>query len=98
LLQELTVAELERNRQQRLVVQTRDCQATQAVLLSAGFSPELTQAGRIELKEQAAIEHPDDIATRLVKAGHAPTMLTVEQEDLEHYFLRLVGMNGDRWP
>jgi ABC-2 type transport system ATP-binding protein len=63
------------------------------VLLSAGFSADITSDGTIEVKDQAAIERPDDIATRLVNAGHAPTMLNVEQEDLEHYFLRLVGMH-----
>jgi ABC-2 type transport system ATP-binding protein len=45
------------------------------------------------VKDNVPIERPDDIATRLVNAGHAPTMLNVEQEDLEHYFLRLVGMD-----
>jgi ABC-2 type transport system ATP-binding protein len=92
LLQELDVDELERNRRQRLVIRTRDCQAARSVLLSAGFSADITADGTIEVKDDAAIERPDDIATRLVNAGHAPTMLDVEQEDLEHYFLRLVGM------
>jgi ABC-2 type transport system ATP-binding protein len=94
LLQELDVDELERNRRRRLVVRTRDCQAARSVLLSAGFSAEMTSDGTVEIKDTAAIERPDDIATRLVNAGHAPTMLDVEEEDLEHYFLRLVGMEG----
>lgn len=94
LLQELDVDELERNRRRRLVIRTRDCQAARSVLLSAGFSAEITSDGGVEVKDTAAIERPDDIATRLVNAGHAPTMLNVEQEDLEHYFLRLIGMDG----
>ncbi len=94
LLQELDVDELERNRRRRLVVRTRDCQAARSVLLSAGFSADMTSDGTVEVKDNAAIERPDDIATRLVHAGHAPTMLDVEEEDLEHYFLRLVGMEG----
>ncbi|MCJ7531032.1 MAG: ABC transporter ATP-binding protein [Anaerolineales bacterium] len=93
LLQELDVDELERNRRRRLVIRTRDCQAARSVLLSAGFSAEITSDGTIEVKDNVPIERPDDIATRLVNAGHAPTMLNVEQEDLEHYFLRLVGMD-----
>ena len=44
----------------------------------------------IEVREARAINQPDEVATRLVSAGHAPTRLTVVQEDLEHYFLRLV--------
>lgn len=94
LLQELDVDELERNRRRRLVIRTRDCQAARSVLLSAGFSAEITSDGMIEVKDNAAIEHPEDVATRLVNAGHAPTMLDVEREDIEHYFLRLVGMDG----
>jgi ABC-2 type transport system ATP-binding protein len=94
LLQELDVDELERNRRRRLVVRTRDCQAACSVLLSAGFSADITADATIEVKDNTAIERPDDIATRLVNTGHAPTMLDVEQEDLEHYFLRLVGMDG----
>jgi hypothetical protein len=30
----------------------------------------------------------------LVKAGTPPTHLAVEEEELEQYFLRLVGMEG----
>jgi ABC-2 type transport system ATP-binding protein len=96
LLQELDVDELERNRRRRLVIRTRDCQAARSVLLSAGFSAEITSDGAIEVKDNVPTERPDDIATRLVNAGHAPTMLNVEEEDLEHYFLRLIGMDeGD---
>lgn len=91
LLQELDVDELERRRRRRLIVRARDGVASQAVLAGAGFSAELTPDGGIEVSDIAAIERPDDIATRLVNAGHAPTRLDVEEEDLEHYFLRLVG-------
>jgi ABC-2 type transport system ATP-binding protein len=94
LLQELDVDELVRNRRQRLVVNTRDNHAACALLTSAGFRATNTVDDVIELQDMAAVEHPDDIAARLVNAGHAPTMLHVEQEDLERYFLRLVGMNG----
>jgi ABC-2 type transport system ATP-binding protein len=94
LLQELDVDELERNRRRRLVIHARDGQAARSVLLNAGFSADMTPDGAIEVKDNTAIERPDAIATRLVNAGHAPTMLDVEQEDLEHYFLRLVGMDG----
>jgi ABC-2 type transport system ATP-binding protein len=94
LLQELDVDELERNRRRRLVVRTRDCEAARSVLLGAGFSTEITADGTLEVKDHPAIEGPDDIAILLVNAGHAPTMLDTEEEDLEHYFLRLVGVDG----
>jgi len=94
LLQELDVDELQRNRRRRLLVQTRDSEAARVVLGNAGFAVANTPNGVIELQDVNAVERPDDIATCLVNAGHPPTMLEVEQEDLEHYFLRLVGLEG----
>ncbi len=94
LLQELDVDELERNRQQRLLIRTRDSQAALALLLDAGFAAEMTADGAVAIKDAAAIAAPDDIAARLVHAGQSPTLLAVEQEDLEQYFLRLVGVEA----
>lgn len=94
LLQELDKDELERNRRRWLVVHTQDYQAARSVLLDAGFSAEITSEGRIEMEDNAAIERSGEIATRLVNAGYPPTLLYIEEEDLEHYFLRLVGIDG----
>lgn len=91
LIQELDVAEIERNRHRRLVIRTRDRDAALALLAGAGFSAMAAPDNLIEVMDDTAIEHPDDIAIRMVNAGQAPLMLNVEQEDLEHYFLRLVG-------
>jgi len=91
LLQELDVTELERNRRRQLVLRTRDSDAAYAILRSAGFAAALADEGTITLRESAAIAHPDEIAARLCQAGHPPTLLFVEEENLEHYFLRLVG-------
>lgn len=94
LIQELDAIELERNRRERLVIGVRDGQGARAVLLDAGLSPTLRAAGVLEVEEQAAIERPERITTRLVHAGHAPTMLVTERETLEDYFMRLVGLDG----
>ena len=51
-------------------------------------------ADTLEIKEPAAIERPDEIAAILARAGLPPTHLVVDEEDLEQYFLRLVGMDG----
>jgi ABC-2 type transport system ATP-binding protein len=98
LLQELNLEDLERNRRRRLVVRTRDNAAALSVLRREGWSPELTSDGAIEIKGHAAIERPDSAATWLVQAGCPPTALVVEEEDLEHYFLRLVGQDGGDAP
>jgi len=92
LLQELDGEELERNRQRRLLVRTHDLVETSKILRQVGCSPEIVDIDHIELSDEASIERPDVVAAQLVNAGHAPTMLQVEEENLEHYFLRLVGM------
>jgi len=98
LLQELDVDELQRNRRKQLFIQTRDNRSALAVLASAGYSAVISNDGSLELHDEQAIEHPDEIATILVSAGQPPTMLKVEQEDLEHYFLRLIGMSKESSP
>jgi len=93
LLQEMDIAELEHNRRSRLLVRARDIASAQRVCSSAGYPGEI-HGGALELKQTAAIEHPDQIASLLVQAGTPPTQLVVEEEELEQYFLRLVGANG----
>ena len=90
LIQELSKEELHQNRKRQLLIRTRDCKATQ-ILLNARFSTHIDSNGDIVIKDSAAIQNPDEIAIQLVNDGHAPTMLKVEEEDLEDYFMRLVG-------
>lgn len=94
LVQELSLAELERNRQRRLVLRARDAALAHAALRAAGQPAEALPDGALALAAPAAVERPDDINQLLVQAGAPPTHLGVEEEELEQYFLRLVGMNG----
>jgi len=94
LLQELNIDELERNRSRRLLLRVRDVESAQRALTAAGQPAEVLPDGSIELKNASSIEHPEDINCLLVKAGIPPTQLMVEEEELEDYFLRLVGMEG----
>jgi ABC-2 type transport system ATP-binding protein len=94
LLQELDVDELEQNRRRRLLLRTRDMEAARQALATAGHPAEILRDSTLELKDIPSVEHPDDIASLLVHAGVPPTQLMVEEEDLEQYFLRLVGMDG----
>jgi ABC-2 type transport system ATP-binding protein len=94
LLQELNIDELERNRKRRLLLKARDAEAALRALIVAGEPAEMLQEGTIELKNASSIERPDDINRLLVDAGTPPTQLMVEEEELEQYFLRLVGMDG----
>ena len=94
LLQELDVDELEQNRRRRLLVRSRDLEAARLALATAGHPAAMLRDGTLALTDLRSLEHPDDIASLLVQAGVPPTQVQVEEEDLEQYFLRLVGMNG----
>ncbi len=95
LLQELSIDELERNRKRRLLLRAHDTEAAHQALAAAGHPAEILGDGSIELKNQTSIERPDEINRLLVLAGCSPTRLVVEEEELEDYFLRLVGMEGE---
>jgi ABC-2 type transport system ATP-binding protein len=95
LLQEMEAGELERRCRRKLLIGARDPEAAYAVLAAAGHAANRIPGGQIEATDDDAIEHPDAVATLLVNAGHAPMHLAVQQEELEQYFLRLVGVNPE---
>jgi len=90
LIEELDAKKLEKLRAPRLEIKARDLQAAQSTLEKAGYAVELRES-TIVLNEPRAINAPDDLAALLVSAGTPPTMLAVEQEELEDHFLRLTG-------
>jgi ABC-2 type transport system ATP-binding protein len=93
LIQELNIDELERNRKRRLLIRVKEVEVAQRTLIAAGQPADFLQDGRIELKDAFSIERPDEINRMLVNAGTPPMELKVEEEELEQYFLRLVGMD-----
>lgn len=97
LVEELNADEIERRRQRRLVIRTRNPEVARAALLAAGFRPTMS-SDSLGLEEQDAIENPDSIARLLVESGAAPTALFVEQDDLETHFLRLVSRSENSEP
>ena len=88
LIEELDAEKLKALRSQRLEVQARDLPAAKKALEQAGYSVKASQ-DRLLLYEQRAIEVPEAAAGVLVQAGTPPTMLKVEQENLEEHFLHL---------
>lgn len=91
LLYESNVQQLEANRRRWLIIRCRDVKAGQNVLSNAGYRPAVHPDGTLTIEDSAAIQRPDEIASLLVVGGAPPTRLIVEEEDLEHYFMRLVG-------
>jgi ABC-2 type transport system ATP-binding protein len=94
LLQELDIDALERNRGRRLILRVKEDVAARRVLTDAGHPPVVLPDGSMELKNAFSLEHPEEINRILVQAGTPPTHLVLEEEELESYFLRLVGGNG----
>ena len=90
LIEELEAKQMEELRSRRLEIQARDLEAAQRALIQAGFAAKAGDKAII-LKEERAIDAPDEVARLLVNAGTPPTRLVVVQEDLEAYFLRLTG-------
>ena len=92
LVAELDAEALEQYREHTLIVNTRDRDAAIKILTAAGYSPtaSTTEAG-IVLQERKAVDSPDEVARILVQGGAALTHLTIHQENLEEYFLRLTG-------
>ena len=90
LIEELNATDLEKLRAQRLEIKTRNLEAAQICLHSAGYKYEIKD-GVIILNNQHAIDHPDDIAHILVNAGTSPTYLAVVQQNLEEHFMQLTG-------
>lgn len=93
LVEELDSDALDRRRDRRLEVITRDLDGAEQVLRSAGLSPVRRDAegqpARLELRDDRALEGPDDICRLLVAAGMPPTHLALGRESLEDHFIRL---------
>ena len=90
LIEELDTNKLEKLRAKRLEVKTRNLDAAQISLQSAGYKFAISDE-TIVLEDEHAIEHPDDIAHILVNAGTPPTHLAVKQQNLEEHFMQLTG-------
>lgn len=91
LLEELDAQQLELRRHRWLVVDARDRDAARSILAATGLTIDMQIDGSLVLTGERATTLPDEIARLLVEAGISLTRLSVEQEDLETYFLRMVG-------
>jgi len=93
LKRELNTDQLERLLHKRLIVSARNKEAVKLKLINDGYSVYLAKDGNLEITDERAINHPEKIASILVQAELPPTLLKVEEEDLESYFLRTIEGN-----
>ncbi len=91
LVQEINADQLEHLLFKRLMVNARDTEAVRLYLTREGYSVTPSENGNLEITGKDATDHPEHISRILVQAGFPPTLLKVEEEDLESYFLRTIG-------
>jgi ABC-2 type transport system ATP-binding protein len=94
LIQELDSLHLEALCKKRLLISANDINRAQAIIARKGYAVERNIENLLEIKDEEAIEKPDAVATIMVNAGCPPTLLKVEEEDLETYFFRTIGLKG----
>ena len=94
LILEVNANQLEKLCRKKLLINANDSISARSILEKNGYTVCETKDGIFEIKDEMAIRNPDDIATIMVNAGCPPTLLQVEEEDLESYFLRTIEMNG----
>lgn len=86
LIQELSIAQLEKNRKRHLVIKVHNQNAAAHVLKTAGYCC-IQEEGRLVL---ADAYKPELINTLLVNSGTPPSELYQQEEELDRYFLRLI--------
>lgn len=91
LINEIDTNELEHQIIKKLLVNTSDNHKALQILNGKDFTFALNELSLIESIDNKAITEPETISTLLVNSGLPPKMLNVIEEDLEAYFLRIIG-------
>ena len=94
LIQELETAEIEKRCKRSLVIRTEKPENAIKFLSEKGIQAVLDKDQNIIVNDIKATNDPAAIAGMLVYAGFSPSMLKTDEEDLESYFFRTIGMKG----
>ena len=94
LIHESSVSEMEVLRKHCLRVKAKDLTGAVKILTGSGYNPVVSEDEIIEISGTEAILNPDKVSSLMVSSGFPPTMLCVEEEDLESFFLRMIRMKG----
>lgn len=96
LIKEINEEELESQLKKSLILDGKNRIAMKSILSKAGYKTyiedrSLTEESfPLQIQNEDAVRRPENIATLLVNAGYPPTLLKVEKEDLEMFFLRTI--------
>ncbi len=91
MLQEITAEEFEKIRQKRLYISVGgQREAARVVLADKGYLAHEVKDGMLEVADEKAVRHPEFVARLLADAGLPLSLLKVEEEELESYFLKTI--------
>ncbi len=102
LIKEVDGYGLERELKKTLILSGRDRPAMISILSKAGYKVEIKDKYKTEnppiicIKNENAIENPEQVVKLLVDKGYPPNLLRVEKEDLENYFIRVIEETGGK--
>ncbi|MBN2532321.1 MAG: ABC transporter ATP-binding protein [Spirochaetales bacterium] len=91
LVQEIDTDKLDSFLDTYLLIKTRNNSSAASFLSGKGIIAGHTDDGSLRVTDPAACEKPEQINTLLVNAGFPPFYLKVQKEDLESYFLKIIG-------
>lgn len=96
LLQEITAEEFGKLRRKRLRIGVCD-QSRQALRLleNEGYQVRLADDGLLEVTDERAVRHPETVAQLLTEARLPLALLHMEEEKLEAYFLKTIGVKEE---
>ncbi len=102
LIKEIDGKQLENQLKKTLVLDGENKLAMKSILSKAGYEvtvQDINIGGKscpLQIQDENAVYNPGQIATLLVNSGHPPTLLKVQKENLEKYFLRVIEEIGGR--
>ena len=94
MVRESDVDQLKKSRYRALHVDTLDNKQAFKLLIHQGYTPGYLSDGSLELPGESAISHPERVSALVASHGLPPVKIVVEEEDLEHYFFRIIKTNN----
>jgi len=94
MIRESEVDQLKNSRYRALHVKTADNKRAFELLAQKGYNPAYLPDGSLELQDEPAIVQPEKISALLAAKELPPMKIVVEEEDLEHYFFRIIQTNS----
>ena len=90
MIRESDAEQLKRSRRRVLCVDTTDNAKARELLAIRGHAVAELENGTLELTDEADLGHPEKISSLLAEGGWPPVRIALEEEDLEHFFFRII--------